>query len=63
MLLQENYEIKINFREKKIVVMVTKLKILLETKKNVFKLIFIIVKWFINYYLISYQDFSTKFRI
>jgi len=44
MLLQENYEIKINFREKKIVVMVTKLKILLETKKNVFKLIFIIVK-------------------
>jgi len=32
--LQEKYEIEINFKEKKLVIIVTKLEIILETKQN-----------------------------
>jgi len=47
--LQEKHEIETNFRDKKIVIIVTKLEIILETnKKIVSKLVSIIVKWFIN---------------
>jgi len=35
----------------------------LEIKKIVFKLIYIIVKWFLNWYLISYQNFCYQIRI
>jgi len=42
----------------------TKLDTILETKKKLFsKLFFIIIKWFLNWYLISNQGFSTKLSI
>jgi len=52
---EENHEIESNFRNKKyLIVIVTKLETILETKKNlVSKLVSIIVKWFLNWYLIS----------